>query len=191
MSARLTPEREQEIRERLGSTLPVRKSDAEALLAEVQRWRERTEEAETAEAQLRGQVRGLKADITELEAQRERRRGRLVALQNDALDTRGSLSPNCETRKVPFPLGETLTPAVDWLINRVAELEAVVSGIDAPAELAGRPSRAEVLRQEADEIVAHCPDHTDGEEAWMDCHCDVADEMRRRASKAEAGTPAP
>ena len=30
-----------------------------------------------------------------------------------------------ETRKVPFPLGETLTPAVDWLIARVAELEAL------------------------------------------------------------------
>src|SRR5690606_3954321 len=40
------------------------------------------------------------------------------------LAMRGSLSPNGEDRKVPFPLGETLTPAVDWLIARVAELEA-------------------------------------------------------------------
>jgi hypothetical protein len=62
--------------------------------------------------------------IAELEAQRERRRVRLVALQNDALSMRGSLSPNGEASKVPFPLGETLTPAVDWLIARVAELEA-------------------------------------------------------------------
>src|SRR5690606_33382616 len=59
----------------------------------------------------------------ELEAQRDRRRARLVALQNDALDMRGSLAPNGEARKVPFELGETLTPAVDWLIGRVAELE--------------------------------------------------------------------
>ncbi|WP_143671865.1 hypothetical protein [Streptomyces caniscabiei] len=59
-----------------------------------------------------------------LEAQRERRRVRLVALQNDALSMRGSLSPNGEDSKVPFALGETLTPAVDWLIARVAELEA-------------------------------------------------------------------
>ncbi|MFE2019842.1 hypothetical protein ACFW9O_17580 [Streptomyces sp. NPDC059499] len=36
--------------------------------AELARWRERTEEAEVGEAQLRGQVRGLKAYIAELEA---------------------------------------------------------------------------------------------------------------------------
>ncbi|MGW5928024.1 hypothetical protein ACWF2L_17510 [Streptomyces anulatus] len=65
----------------------------------------------------------LRAHVAELKAQRERRRGRLVALQNDALNVRGSLAPNGEDRKVPFELGETLTPAVDWLINRVAELE--------------------------------------------------------------------
>lgn len=35
----------------------------------ARRWHERTEEAETAEAQLRGQVRGLRAHITELESQ--------------------------------------------------------------------------------------------------------------------------
>lgn len=58
-----------------------------------------------------------------LEDQRDRRRARLVALQNDALSMRGSLSPAGENSKVPFPLGETLTPAVDWLIARVAELE--------------------------------------------------------------------
>lgn len=66
----------------------------------------------------------LQGRVAELEAQRERRRVRLVALQNDALSMRGSLSPNGEERKVPFPLGDTLTPAVDWLIARVAELEA-------------------------------------------------------------------
>lgn len=39
MTAPLSPERETEIRERLGSTLAVRKSDAEALLAELDRLR--------------------------------------------------------------------------------------------------------------------------------------------------------
>jgi len=62
--------------------------------------------------------------INRLVARVERRRAELVALRNDALSMRGSLSPNGEDRKVPFPLGETLTPAVDWLIARVAELEA-------------------------------------------------------------------
>lgn len=72
----------------------------------------------------------LRAEVAELKEQRERRRVRLVALQNDALSMRGSLSPNGQERKVPFPLGETLTPAVDWLIARVAELEALT-----PAEI--------------------------------------------------------
>jgi len=76
-------------------------------------------------AELEGELRAARDRIAELEAQRERRRLRLVALQNDALDMRGSLSPMGEDRKVPFPLGETLTPAVDWLIARIAELEAL------------------------------------------------------------------
>ncbi|MDX3087159.1 hypothetical protein PV620_30110 [Streptomyces sp. ME02-6978a] len=72
--------------------------------------------------------------ITTLVARVDRRRARLVALQNDALSMRGLLAPNGEGRKVPFPLGETLTPAVDWLINRVTELE--VAAIEGRAALA-------------------------------------------------------
>ncbi|MFE9448340.1 hypothetical protein [Streptomyces sp. NPDC006739] len=71
--------------------------------------------------------------IAELEEQRERRRLRLIALQNDALNIRGSLSPADEDRKVPFPLGETLTPAVDWLIARVAELETELARAQRPS----------------------------------------------------------
>lgn len=111
----------------------------------------------------------LRAQVAELEEQGERRRLRLIALQNDALNMRGSLSPNDEKRKVPFPLGETLTPAVDWLIARVAELEA-------------RPSHAEVLVEAADDLVAACPEHSDADECWMDCPCEYADELRRRAA---------
>ncbi|WP_405676714.1 hypothetical protein OG292_19045 [Streptomyces sp. NBC_01511] len=94
--------------------------------ANLARWEE---EQDTARLRLalksaqRGRRR-LRAQVAELEAQRDRRRGRLVALQNDALNMRGLLSPNGEARKVPFPLGNTLTPAVDWLIGRVAELES-------------------------------------------------------------------
>ncbi|MGW2533545.1 hypothetical protein ACWCTD_03505 [Streptomyces sp. NPDC001499] len=74
----------------------------------------------------------LRARVAELEAQRDRRRARLVALQNDALSMRGSLSPNGEASKVPFELGPTLTPAVDWLINRVAELEVALADATEP-----------------------------------------------------------
>jgi hypothetical protein len=52
--------------------------------------------------------------------------------------------------------------------------------------------RATVLREEAALIRAHCPDHLDdnsAEGSWMNCHCDVADDMERRAA-AEA-TPQP
>ncbi|WP_331756296.1 hypothetical protein OHA04_45345 (plasmid) [Streptomyces sp. NBC_01590] len=101
----------------------------------------------------------LRDQVTELEAQRDRRRARLVALQNDALDMRGSLSPNGEARKVPFPLGETLTPAVDWLINRVSELEGDLNaGVNdairnAMEGSAVRRARSEALAEAADKLV--------------------------------------
>jgi len=74
------------------------------------------------------------ATINGLVARIERRRAELVALRNDALNMRGSLSPADGERKVPFELGETLTPAVDWLINRVTELE--VAAVEGRAALA-------------------------------------------------------
>ncbi|NUQ95365.1 MAG: hypothetical protein HOY79_01950 [Streptomyces sp.] len=104
--------------------------------------------------------------ITDLEEQRERRRLRLVALQNDALNMRGSLSPNGEDRKVPFPLGETLTPAVDWLIARVAELEAVLAD-------AKRPSYSErhvwTVWREDQPIHAHYATEDDARQGSIDC----------------------
>ena len=78
----------------------------------------------------RTDVPALIARIRDLEAERERRRARLVAFQNDALDMRGSLSPNGQDRKVPFELGDTLTPAVDWLLARVADLEQQLAACD-------------------------------------------------------------
>lgn len=73
----------------------------------------------------------LVAEVDRLRAQRDRRRARLVALDADALNMRGALSPNGEARKVPFPLGPTLLPAVEWLIGRVAELESGIAWRDA------------------------------------------------------------
>ena len=42
--------------------------------------------------------------------------------------------------------------------------------------------RTKTLCAEADEIVAHCPDHGSRDGVWMSCHCPVADDMRRRAA---------
>lgn len=47
-------------------------------------------------------------------------------------------------------------------------------------------TRTKVIATEADEIVAHCPDHGSRDGVWITCHCDVADDMRRRTLAAPA-----
>jgi hypothetical protein len=47
------------------------------------------------------------------------------------------------------------------------------------AELA--EARTKTMVTEADEIVAHCPDHGSRDTVWINCYCDVADDLRRRA----------
>ncbi|WP_432051210.1 hypothetical protein [Streptomyces xiamenensis] len=59
---------------------------------------------------------------------------------------------------------------VDWLTAGVERLNA---------ELAARPTRAEVLREAADTLVAACPDHGHTADCRISCACDVADELRR------------
>ncbi|WP_328657951.1 hypothetical protein [Streptomyces sp. NBC_00334] len=104
---------------------------ATARVAELESEQHTTNEALSDAAK---QLRKDRDRIAELEAQRDRRRGRLIALQNDALSMRGSLSPAHGDRKVPFELGETLTPAVDWLIARAAELESKLAEFEQPAD---------------------------------------------------------
>jgi hypothetical protein len=53
---------------------------------------------------------------------------------------------------------------------------------DAADRKAGRYEAA-LLQKTAAEIVASCPEHGPRDEAWIDCHCMVADELRRQASK--------
>ena len=45
-------------------------------------------------------------------------------------------------------------------------------------------TRTKTLIEEADAIVQHCPDHgpQDQNGVWMDCHCAVADDIRRRTA---------
>lgn len=50
-------------------------------------------------------------------------------------------------------------------------------------------ARAVALNDAADEVVASCPDHSDRDEAWMDCHCAVADELRRMAAAPAVPVP--
>ncbi|MFE2940987.1 hypothetical protein ACFXKG_18280 [Streptomyces sp. NPDC059255] len=89
--------------------------------------------AEDAAAEITAwHIQPLHRRITELEKQRDRRRAELVARRNDDMEMRGLLAPNGAARRVPMPLGERLAPAVDWLIDRIAELEAAAA--QAPVE---------------------------------------------------------
>lgn len=90
--------------------------------------------------------------ITTLVARVDRYRAELTALRNDALSMRGSLSPNGGDRKVPFELGQTLAPAVDWLIARVAELETAQGTV----YRASHDSIVMGLYRTATEARAHC-----------------------------------
>jgi len=52
---------------------------------------------------------------------------------------------------------------------------------------AGWAPRTETLHQAATDLSSACPDHSDADEAWMDCPCEYADELRRMAKTAEQG----
>lgn len=65
----------------------------------------------------------------ETAAKTERDRECLRALRADALNMRGTLSPEGRPRRVPMPLGESLTPVVEWLLDEVDRLRAQVAGL--------------------------------------------------------------
>jgi hypothetical protein len=147
--------------------------------ANLARWEEEQDNARLRLA-LASAKRGrsqLRAKVAELEAQRERRRVRLVALQNDALNMRGTLAPNGEDNKVPFTLGETLTPAVEWLVHRVAELEVerhttneALADITVAERSANRLS-ALLAESEPPRIRKHHPDCAAVAMAGAPCTC--------------------
>ncbi|TXJ78588.1 hypothetical protein E2C11_16405 [Streptomyces lavendulae] len=62
---------------------------------------------------------------------------------------------------------------IDALVAEVRRLRVQVAA-----------ARMKALATEADEIVAHCPDHGSRDTVWMHCHCAAADDMRRRAQTA-------
>ncbi|MEU6527836.1 hypothetical protein ABZ869_01425 [Streptomyces sp. NPDC046928] len=64
--------------------------------------------------------------LLDAEERIERRRTRLAKAEADLLEMRGLLSPNGGPRRIPaeVEIHEHVAPAVEWLLNRVAELEA-------------------------------------------------------------------
>lgn len=117
-----------------GRTLPVTLAialDAACLLqspetvaetAALKAKRDELEELADTEAR---EIADLRNRVAELEAQRERRRIRLVKAEADLLNMRGLLSPSGEPRRIPdeVEIHERVAPAVEWLLNRVTELE--------------------------------------------------------------------
>ncbi|MDX2732823.1 hypothetical protein [Streptomyces sp. PA03-2a] len=94
MSAPLSPERETEIREHLGSTLAVRKSDVEALLAELNRLRSETaglrqgiERQEARTEHIAKQALRWKAEADGRKKYGEKLRAELAALPAPVVET--------------------------------------------------------------------------------------------------------
>jgi hypothetical protein len=74
-----------------------------------------------------------------------------------------------------------------WLSEEGTASGETISPLLLQLILAPSVDPAAVLREEAALIRAHCPDHLDSdsaEGAWMHCHCDVADDMLKRADAA-------
>ncbi|MFD7185526.1 hypothetical protein ACFV90_36890 [Streptomyces sp. NPDC059904] len=73
----------------------------------------------------------------------------------------------------------TTDPGVETLGARHELATVLINTPSAPTD------RAAVLREAADDWTAHCPDHSNAEEAFMDCPCDWADELRRKADEVQ------
>lgn len=67
----------------------------------------------------------------ETAAKAERDRESLRALRADALNMRGTLAPTGQPRRVPMPLGESLTPVVEWLLDEADRLRTQVAAVAA------------------------------------------------------------
>ncbi|MBT2449437.1 hypothetical protein J7F03_20565 [Streptomyces sp. ISL-43] len=80
------------------------------------------------------------------------RAAELTARRNEDMALRGELAPMGEPRKVPFELGDSLVPAVQWLIAQVAEQEEV--RVDLWAHLDFRLRDIERLRARVAELEA-------------------------------------
>lgn len=95
-----------------------------------------------------------------------------------------------------FALGLGTGAPWDAIHDRATELGLPPLAEDPVAQRLGLvpapAGRAAVLREEAALIRAHCPDHLDSNSAegsWINCHCDVADDMERRADETQQLEP--
>jgi len=144
------------------SAFEAQRSRAETLDGLLRTAQDRVAELETEREKLARWHGEDSKTINRLVARVERRQAELVALRNDALSMRGSLAPADGDRKVPFELGGTLTPAVDWLIARVAELEAAQGTV----YRAEHPDSGITLGHYATEAAARAHCEAEERRAW-------------------------
>lgn len=100
------------------------------------------------EGEPRWAISRLADEVEALRDQRERRRVELVAAHNDLLDIRGILSPNGYPPVVPMELGETVAPAVRWLVDEVERLREAESLTDQLGDMRATMSAAEAERDD-------------------------------------------
>lgn len=89
--------------------------------------------------QLRAEVRTLTA-VAESNArayriaveESERHHAELTARRTEGLTLRGTLAPADSPRRVPMPLGESLVPAIEWLLTELATAEARINATPTP-----------------------------------------------------------
>ncbi|MER5815427.1 hypothetical protein [Streptomyces californicus] len=108
-------------------------AEVDRLRAEMSRWRERTQEAETSEAQLKGRVRGLRAQVDELEEQ-----GRFME-RNTLPDLHRQIEHHKEGKARWQKRAETAEA-------RVAEL--TITPANEAVEMAEAEAELEVMRRE-------------------------------------------
>lgn len=80
---------------------------------------------------------------------------------------------------LPAPADHT-AEGIDWKAKYEAEHARHVAVV---SQLVADP--AAVLRGAADDWTAHCPEHSDAEEVFMDCPCYWADDLRRKADETQ------
>lgn len=139
-----------------GGLLSTRTRELVEMEADRNRWKTRVAELEAKRADEHDELahalgRSNSAEWCDLieyaagavstEAKWERHRSELTALRTDALNLRGLLCPDGEARRIPaeVEIHERVAPAVEWLLNRLAELEhtvrqmcAALNGYDCP-----------------------------------------------------------
>lgn len=140
MNTPLTPDHMQEIRERLGSTLPVRKSDAEALLAEADRLRAESD-------QLYSDLTGAYLDRWEEAQDNIRLRQALASAQRGRRELRSRMA-ELESAESTV-IADRDAQIIAWLGKKAGEYHGLSrsrqeSAADAIARMADKLSRGAV-----------------------------------------------